>query len=219
VRVLFATTAGAGHFGPPIPYAKVCGDAGHEVKVAASATFSGVVAGAGLDHAPFADVPQEIIGPIFARLPDLSFLEANETMMAEVFGRLDAQAALLGWLTSSTPGGRASLSGNHVPYLRVVGTPGCRVDAFGAASVLRQPVIRCRRSASPIGASRTRGWPSSRGLSGLRRCLEHRHGQECGAASWSRPQWRESPRQTVRRDLEKVHRISEPTQPVRAEGD
>jgi EryCIII-like glycosyltransferase len=94
VRVLFSTTAGSGHFGPLIPFAKACVEAGHEVKVAAPASFAAAVAGAGLEHAPFADVPPEIMGPIFGRLPDLSFEDANATVIAEIFGRLDAQAAL-----------------------------------------------------------------------------------------------------------------------------
>lgn len=96
MRVLFSTTAGSGHFGPLVPFAKACCDAGHEVKVAAPASFAAAVTAAGLDHAPFADVPQEIMGPIFGRLPDLSFEEANETVLAEVFARLEAQAALPG---------------------------------------------------------------------------------------------------------------------------
>ena len=94
MRVLFSTTAGSGHFGPLIPFARACGDAGHEVKVGAPSSFAAAVVGAGLEHAPFADVPPEIIGPIFGRLPDVSFEEANETVLAEIFGRLDAQAAL-----------------------------------------------------------------------------------------------------------------------------
>lgn len=96
MRVLFSTTAGSGHFGPLIPFANACCDAGHEIKVAAPESFSSAVSGAGLDHAPFADVPPEVMGPIFGRLPELSFKEANETVMAEIFGRLDAQAALPG---------------------------------------------------------------------------------------------------------------------------
>lgn len=94
MRVLFSTTAGAGHFGPMVPFATACRDAGHEVKVAAPASFAPAVAATGLDHAPFADVPPEVMGAIFGRLPELSRLEANRVVMAEVFGRLDAQAAL-----------------------------------------------------------------------------------------------------------------------------
>ena len=96
VKVLFSTTAGSGHFGPLIPFANACRDAGHQVRVAAPASFAPAVLAAGLDHAPFADVAPEIMGPIFGRLPTLSFEEANATVLTEIFCRLDAQAALPG---------------------------------------------------------------------------------------------------------------------------
>ena len=96
MRVLFSTTAGAGHFGPMVPFARACRDAGHEVKVAAPASFAPAVAAAGLDHAPFADVAPEVLGAVFGRLFALPPGEADGVVMAEVFGRLDAQAALPG---------------------------------------------------------------------------------------------------------------------------
>src|SRR5687768_1559085 len=79
-----------------VPFAQACRDLGHEVKVAAPASFAAAVAGAGLDHAPFADVPPEVMGRVFGRLPELPRDEANRIVMADVFGRLDAQAALPG---------------------------------------------------------------------------------------------------------------------------
>lgn len=96
MRVLFSTTAGSGHFGPLVPFALACREAGHEVKVAAPASFTESVAGAGLEHAPFADVPPEVLGPLFGRLPTMPREEANEVVIADVFGRLGAQAALPG---------------------------------------------------------------------------------------------------------------------------
>ncbi len=96
MRVLFSTTAGSGHFGPMVPFAQACRDAGHDVKVAAPGSFAEAVAATGLGHAPFADVPPEVMGPVFARLPQLPREEADRIVMAEVFGRLDAQAALPG---------------------------------------------------------------------------------------------------------------------------
>jgi UDP:flavonoid glycosyltransferase YjiC (YdhE family) len=86
VRVAFSTTAGSGHFGPLIPFARACREAGHEVEVAAPASFAAAVLAAGFDHVPFADVPPEVMEPIRGRLPELSFEEANETVMAEIFG-------------------------------------------------------------------------------------------------------------------------------------
>jgi UDP:flavonoid glycosyltransferase YjiC (YdhE family) len=96
VRVLFSTTAGAGHFGPLIPFARACQSAGHEVLVAAPASFASSVAAASLDHAPFADVPPEVMGAVYGRLPSVSREEANAIVLGEIFGRLDAQAALPG---------------------------------------------------------------------------------------------------------------------------
>lgn len=96
MRMLFSTTAGAGHFGPLVPFAKACRAAGHEVRVAAPASFAEAVRRAGLEHAPFDDVAPEIMGRIFGRLPSLSLEEADTTVITEIFGRLDAQAALPG---------------------------------------------------------------------------------------------------------------------------
>src|SRR3954471_13633976 len=96
MRVLVATTAGAGHFGPLVPVARACVEAAHEVAVAAPESFAAAVAGAGFVPLPFADVPGEVVGPIMGRLPSLSMQEANRTVITEVFGRLDAQAALPG---------------------------------------------------------------------------------------------------------------------------
>jgi hypothetical protein len=93
MRVLVSTTAGSGHFGPLVPFARACAAAGHEVVVAAPASFAAEVTDAGFRHRPFADAPPELMGQIFGRLPSLSFEGANEVVVADVFGRLDAQAA------------------------------------------------------------------------------------------------------------------------------
>ncbi len=94
MRVLFSTTAGAGHFGPAVPIARACVDAGHEVVVAAPESFAEHVGGAGFEHRAFADVPQDQMAAVFSRLPFVPRPEANRIVISEVFGRLDAQAAL-----------------------------------------------------------------------------------------------------------------------------
>lgn len=96
MRVLFSSTAGEGHFGPLSGFARAVAHAGHEVAVAAPGSFAASVAAAGLAHLPFADVPGEILGPIFASLPAMPRDDANATVMREVFGRLDTQWALPG---------------------------------------------------------------------------------------------------------------------------
>ena len=94
--MLCATTAGTGHFGPMIPVARACAAAGHEVRVAAPESFASHVQRAGLAHAPFDDVPPDVLGPIFGGLSSVSMEEANRIVVRDVFGRLDAQAALPG---------------------------------------------------------------------------------------------------------------------------
>lgn len=96
MRILFSTTAGAGHFGPLIPFATACAAAGHDVRVAAPASFASAVERAGFAHEPFDDVPPDVMGEVFASLPGLPREEANAIVIGEVFGRLDAQAALPG---------------------------------------------------------------------------------------------------------------------------
>jgi hypothetical protein len=94
VRVLFSTTANDGHFGPLLPFVRACVQVGHEVRVAAPVSYAAALARAGLAHEPFADAPPEVIGPVMARLPTLAVEEADALVLREVFGRIDAQAAL-----------------------------------------------------------------------------------------------------------------------------
>lgn len=94
MRILFATTAGAGHFGPMVPFAKACVSAGHDVQVAAPASFATTIEHAGLTHAPFPDAPGPAIGAVFGRLPEVTMKAGDELVIREIFGRVDAVAAL-----------------------------------------------------------------------------------------------------------------------------
>lgn len=96
MRVLAATTAGAGHFAGLLPFARACARAGHEVRVAAPASFASAVHRAGLPHEPVADADPAALGAVFGRLPQLPRREANEVVVSQVFGRLDRDAALPG---------------------------------------------------------------------------------------------------------------------------
>jgi UDP:flavonoid glycosyltransferase YjiC (YdhE family) len=96
MRVLLATTAGAGHFAPLVPFAHACAGAGHEVRVAAPESFAAAVVRAGLAHAPVDDAAPAAVAEVFARIPELTMPEANSLVVREVFGRLDPAAALPG---------------------------------------------------------------------------------------------------------------------------
>ena len=92
--MLFSTTAGAGHFGPLIPVANACVAGGDAVAVAAPSSFAETVTGAGFEHLPFGAPAPELLGEVFGRVGNLPFEEADRVVVAEVFGRLDAEAAL-----------------------------------------------------------------------------------------------------------------------------
>lgn len=96
MRVLVATTAGAGHFAPLVPFAAALCDSGHAVQVAAPFSFAASVQRAGFDHLPFADCPAEEFAAVAARLPSLSMADANAMMVRDVFCGMDARAALPG---------------------------------------------------------------------------------------------------------------------------
>ncbi|WP_328591645.1 glycosyltransferase [Occultella glacieicola] len=151
MRVLCSTTAGDGHFGPLARVARACIETGHEVVVSAPASFARAVARAGLAHAPFPDVPPERIGPVMAALPTLSFDQANETVVREIFGRLDAQYALPGIRTAVEEwrpdvvlrepmelGSLAAAEARGIPHVEV--SIGLAVTMTWAAGHLREPL-------------------------------------------------------------------------------
>ncbi|NUT92085.1 MAG: glycosyltransferase family 1 protein [Saccharothrix sp.] len=94
MRILFATTANIGHFGPMTPFAHACTAAGHEVRVAAPASFAQNVHRAGLVHIPLGEPAPGEHAPIFAKLPGLPRLEADRIVIRDVFAGIDARAAL-----------------------------------------------------------------------------------------------------------------------------
>ncbi|MGH9279121.1 MAG: glycosyltransferase [Acidimicrobiales bacterium] len=96
MRVLIATTAGSGHFGPMLPFAGALRDAGHAVRVAAPASFGPAVERAGFVHEPFPDADPAALGAIFGSLQGVTNEEGNQVVARDVFGRVDAQAAMPG---------------------------------------------------------------------------------------------------------------------------
>ena len=67
--------------------------------MAAPGVFGESVRAAGLEHLPFPDAPHDLMGQVFGRLPTLPPVEGDRVVMVEVFGRLDAQAALPALIT------------------------------------------------------------------------------------------------------------------------
>ena len=100
MRILFASTAGAGHFGPLIPFAKAAVAAHSEVMVAAPGSFRDAVVGAGLPFWALGEPTREEWGSVMGRVAGLSEEAGDQLVVGEIFGRLDAGKALPTMLTA-----------------------------------------------------------------------------------------------------------------------
>jgi UDP-glucoronosyl and UDP-glucosyl transferase len=94
MRILFATTAGAGHFGPLLPFARAASRAGHEVAVAAPEAFGPAVREAGFDLRPLAGPSDADRSAMFGRIRQASFDDANVIMARDGYLGIYARAAL-----------------------------------------------------------------------------------------------------------------------------
>ena len=94
MRVLFASTQGAGHFAPLLPVIEACRRGGHEVLVAGPPSLEELVVRAGLPFWPGAAPPDEELGPVWARVPTLSFADAEQLVVGDIFARLNVDAML-----------------------------------------------------------------------------------------------------------------------------
>ena len=97
MRVLFATTRGAGHFGPLVPFAQACRRAGHDVLVAGPRSVAGLVARAGL---PLRAVPEAPAAAIDAAFAPVWAQEATvQHVVQDLFVGIHARTALPGMLS------------------------------------------------------------------------------------------------------------------------
>jgi len=94
MRVLVASTAGAGHFEPMAPFLRAAVAAGHHVVVAAPEGLASAVAAGGWDYEVLPSSDPAAAGPIYASLPTLSRAKANLTVVRDIFGGVNAVAAL-----------------------------------------------------------------------------------------------------------------------------
>jgi UDP:flavonoid glycosyltransferase YjiC (YdhE family) len=94
VRVLFASTRGAGHFNPLVPFVDAALRGGHEVMVAGPPPLAEAVERAGYPFWQGEAPPEELLGPVWARVPTLPPDEANAVVIGEIFGELNVAAML-----------------------------------------------------------------------------------------------------------------------------
>jgi UDP:flavonoid glycosyltransferase YjiC (YdhE family) len=94
MRVLFASTQGAGHFNPLVPFIDAALRQGHEVLVAGPSALTPTVEKTGYPFWECADPLEEEIRPVWDRTPTVSPEEANVLVVREIFARFDARAML-----------------------------------------------------------------------------------------------------------------------------
>ncbi len=94
VRVLFASTRGAGHFHPLVPFIEAALRAGHEVMVAGPPPLAETVARAGYRFWEGEVPPEDELGAVWGRVPTASREEAGAIVVGEIFGRLNVTAML-----------------------------------------------------------------------------------------------------------------------------
>jgi UDP:flavonoid glycosyltransferase YjiC (YdhE family) len=99
MRILFASTRGAGHINPMVPFADACRRAGHEVLFAAPRSAWEHVARARLPFAGLAEPSEEALAPIWERVRAASESgEADRIVVEEIFAGEFARSALPGLL-------------------------------------------------------------------------------------------------------------------------
>ena len=88
--MLFASTQGAGHFGPLIPFIDACERAGHEVLIVGPPTLKS----RGYPFRAGARPPDEILGPLWGRMPSLPPGQGDVVVVGTIFARLNVEAML-----------------------------------------------------------------------------------------------------------------------------
>ena len=90
MRILFASTQGAGHFGPLIPFIDAAARAEHEVLIVGPPTLQA----RGYPFKAGAAPPDEILGPLWGRMPSLPPGQGDMVVVGVIFARLNVDAML-----------------------------------------------------------------------------------------------------------------------------
>ena len=91
VRVLFASTQGAGHFGPLIPFIDACTRQGHEALIVGPPALKA----RGYEFRAGAAPPDEILGPLWGRMPSpLPPAQGDLVVVGQIFAGLNVDAML-----------------------------------------------------------------------------------------------------------------------------
>ena len=94
MRILFASTRGAGHFNPLVPFVDAALRQGHEVLVAGPPDLAEATERAGYPHWVCDTPPDHLLGPTWGRVQVATVEEGEQIVVREIFGTLNVDAAL-----------------------------------------------------------------------------------------------------------------------------
>ena len=94
MRILFACTRGAGHFNPMVPFIEACRRGGHDVVVVGPPPLRDAVERARYPFLAGAAPPDDELGRVWAKVPTLSYDEAERLVIGEIFATLNVRAML-----------------------------------------------------------------------------------------------------------------------------
>lgn len=94
MRILVASSGGAGHVTPMLPFAAACRDAGHELLLLGPPGLASVASRNELPFAAGALPPDTETGPIWAQVPSLSYADAERLVISRIFATANVAAML-----------------------------------------------------------------------------------------------------------------------------
>jgi UDP:flavonoid glycosyltransferase YjiC (YdhE family) len=152
MRLLFATTRGAGHLGPLLPFAHACRRAGHDVVVVGPPSVATLVARARLSFLPVPEAPAATVDAAFA--PVWSQSAAVDHVVQDLFVGLHARTALPGMLATVSQwrpdvivresmefASALAADAHGVPQVRVGVHLASRIDAGGMLEAIAAPAL------------------------------------------------------------------------------
>lgn len=173
MRVLLASTRGAGHFNPLVPFARAAAARGHEVRFAGPPSLATAVATAGFAFEPFDDPPADELGAAWDACRRWHGTTRTLSSSPMIFGRLNTTAALprlldvcARWrpdLVLRDPAlfaAALAAEGCGIPVARVgIGLVATEQESLGIAAAALDAIRRDAGLAADPGAERLRASP------------------------------------------------------------
>ncbi len=94
MRILFASTGGAGHFSPLVPWVEASLQRGHDILVVGPADLATATAQSGYPTRVGGSPTHEQVAPIWAQVAKMKHEEAGPVVFGELFCRLNSGALL-----------------------------------------------------------------------------------------------------------------------------